>query len=280
MTTFQDKLKQFDLERQRKAAGEGSAPMIETKDNDLVVVASDPQELVNSQHALIASVASKIDAARADVKEAEELIAAAKMAAIDDTAAKRLLKREQHRLMYLEKVKAALEAGYILMPNIPGDVMAIRVQRKSPEQGPQYAVPANQLVRPVSEVPDALPAGEGRYVKPVPDAEVRQNWQSKPDRPLSDLTIRGFDEDIALPVEFLKPTVVKRTGEALELKVFDEIVLVHNGQTGDSRGAIRTRKGDPLVIGRIFDVGAGRKVWQRRRVLSFLIAWFVDTKAI
>lgn len=257
-----------------------SNPMIEATGNDLVVVATNPQELVDGQNAIIASVATKIEKAKADLAEANEILAAAKMAAIDDTAAKRLVKKEEQHLLYLEKVHAALSAGYVMMPNIPGSIIGIRVQRQRPHRKSE-CVEYEYETRVKSEIPDALEVGEGRYVKPVPSTTLSVNRDDKGKFVDADLRVHGFDEQMALPMDFMKPTVIARTGEAFKMKIFDEILIVHDGVIGDDAGRqIRVQKGDPLVIGRIVLPGPGRERSQRRKVISFLIAWFVDTSAI
>jgi hypothetical protein len=56
------------------------------------------------------------------------------------------------------------------------------------------------------------------------------------------------------------------TAEAIALKIFDEIGSLPK----------RRRKGDPIVVGRICG-GFGDA---DRKVITFLIAWYVDTREL
>ena len=91
--------------------------------------------------------------------------------------------------------------------------------------------------------------------------------------------IEGFDEEIGLPVEFLKPEVVRRTAAAMDPRIFDEVVLVRDGAWRDTHAGqdAPPRGRDPMVMGRIVLRGANR--WDRR-TLSFLVAWFFDSALI
>jgi hypothetical protein len=253
--------------------------MTEMKENEIVVIASTPEEMVTSQHALIASVAAKIEAQKLELAESQQILEATITAKVNQTAAKRLIKQAEHRLLYLTKVHAALEAGYVMVPDMPGQVIAIRTTSKhAVTQGTQRDV--KSWTEPSGETPAALPVGDGVYVDPVPEASMRENTNYKGEVTSRDLVMQEFSEELAMPVQFLKPTVIKRTGEAIELKVFDEIVAVYDGAKEYRSRNVKTTKGDPLIIGRIFDVGAGRQKYQRRKTMAFLIAWFVDTAAI
>lgn len=233
--------------------------------NDMVVIASNPQELAQSQTTLIATMNAKITHSEKELDDACDLVHAANVAAIDDTAAKKLVKKEEHRLLYLRKVRDALAAGYVMLPNFQGDTIAIRVKRDRPEQKGQYQV--GYTPSATMEAPDAIPGGEGKYVGPFP--ETSHYTRESDGKRTHSMTIEGFDDQLALPVEFMKPLVVQRTGAAMKLKIFDEIVIVKG-----------SKRGDPLVIGRIINAYGGRKWHTRTAELSFLIAWFVDTATI
>jgi hypothetical protein len=183
----------------------------------------------------------------------------ADMARIDSTAATRLIAHGKKRVLYLGKVKEALEAGYVIVPNMPGDTIAIRVKRENPRQSHQLDKPYRPSVH--RENPDLLPSGQGDYVKPLPTGEIHTNVL--PDgKKTFDLLIGDFDDEIGLPVQFMKPTLVKRLGEALDLKIFDEIEVV-NGHV------------DPLIVGHVIE-----RTSDTRKRTSFLIAWFVNTADI
>jgi hypothetical protein len=70
------------------------------------------------------------------------------------------------KIEFYKKVKAALEAGYYIVPPFPVDTFAIRVKDNCP--------PQRQLVGLAggtgSSRPPMLPAGEGQYVTSSPAA--------------------------------------------------------------------------------------------------------------
>jgi len=274
-------------------AGKGEVQERRLENEDLVVIASDPQELVRAQEALIARLDEKIlqaerERAAAAVEPAElqidqELNSATAKALVTQArdqlkeSGRRLAAIAERRVVYLQKVREALAAGFVMVPTLPGHVIAVRTARARPA-GRQYIWDVNRSADPSPVLPDpALPPGEGRYVAPMPEHEHQPRAGS--DR--QDIVVSGFDEQIALPVEFLKPSVVQRTARAIDLKIFDQIVLIRDGAAQDTfAGASQPPRGDPMVVGRVMLRRPGAHRWERPKVLSFLIAWFFDTKDI
>lgn len=93
-------------------------------------------------------------------------------------------------------------------------------------------------------------AGEGKYVKPRTEGYTTSQKQGDGSN-VSLYYATGFDEEIALPVEFLKPLIIERTGKAIDLKIFDELAIVYDGVTESKASPTTRTKGDPMVIGRI-----------------------------
>lgn len=243
--------------------------MIEATGNDLVVIASDPNELAAAQHATIEKVAEKIRMAEIELRQAKVTVEAGSRAGINIGPVKRLVKKAEDRLTYLQKVKDALNEGCVIVPNFPGETVAVRVKRATPRTK-QYEGYRWEAGRRGAETPDNLPTGEGRYVTPIPKSEVHQ-LPKQDNASAKYLTVpTELNEAIGLPVEFLRPTVVERTGKCMARRIFDEIAV--NGNWMNS--AAGATKGDPMVLGRIIDRS------RPGRVLTFLIAWFVDTSTI
>lgn len=243
---------------------------LEVTGDDLVVVASDPNELVAAQHSLIEHVDRLIAETKGELGDGEKVIEQADKAGIKAPLAA-LMKRHESRILYLSKVRAALEAGYVMVPNFPGETMAIRVKRA----GPRKVLVSSQWERsaePRAQQPDSLPAGEGRYVDSIPFrdkwSDTEKNSDGKEITKWHAMATR-FDEEVAMPVDFCKPVVIQRTSEALERKIFDELALstAPAGYTGTSG------RGDPMVLGRVIDK-------RNRRMLTFLVAWFMDARTI
>lgn len=237
--------------------------MIEKTGNDLVVIADNPQELAAGQDALVANMELKIAEAKSEAEEAADLIAKCEAAGIGANAAKRLRHRAVSRELYLTKMCEALKAGFVMVPNFPGQTVAIRVKRENPKR---EVVERKRWEPSLHLQPhEVLPAGEGRYVDPRP---IEGSFHYNTTEPNGEkVTVyskwaSAFSEEIGFPVDFLKPVVVELTGKAMARKIFDEVVLCGNEQ-----------RGDPMVLGRIYDRAT-------KRSTSFLIAWFIDTKEI
>jgi hypothetical protein len=248
--------------------------MIEKTGNDLLVIASQPQELADGQSALIARVKEKEIEAQTDLSEAEILIDRCQKAHLGIERPKRFKKRAESRLLYLSKMREALESGYVIMPNFPGTTIAVRVKKSKPNNRARFA---SSEWRAENAVPDVaaeiLPTGEGSYVNPTPKI-YSEGWtegegDKKVDKAIAYAT--AFEEELALPADFLKPSIIEMTSLAMNRKLFDEIAVIDG--VPRSRNAFvnnNSSKGDPLVVGVILD-----RVNRKR--MSFLIAWFVDT---
>lgn len=245
--------------------------MIESTGNDLVVIADNPTEMVEAQQATIATVAGKLAMARNEEADAVETVLALERANLNTDIAKRMLKRCESRTLYLDKAHQALSAGYVIVPEMPRDVIAIRVNRRPIGQRSESVHRYSPSIHEVAA--SSLPVGEGEYVDPLPESQRGSyNTKDSEGKPITKYyreTTGEWNTDLALPSEFLKPTVIERTGKMMMRKIFDEIAVIGaNGLT-----ASRAKKADPMVIGSVIDKMANRKLW-------FLVAWFIDTRTI
>jgi len=255
------------------------APRIKVTGDDLLVIAENPAELVASQNALIDNVGHKVELARAELADAEQLLAALREAGLDQRAAERMINRAKSRVEYLVKVHEALSAGYVMVPDMPAETIAIRVKRKprfQQESGKwQYGLKVGD------EVSQSLPSGVGVYASPQPHQTFLQEESvenGKKEITHFVETTGEWDTDLRLPALFLKAQVVERTGKCLTRKLFDEIAI----NPGEGRAWTNAMaslapapasKGHPMVIGRIVDRATKKR-------LCFLIAWFIDTSGI
>lgn len=250
--------------------------MVETQGTEIVATASDANELVEAQHATIAKVIEKQRQAEDEMNRANEALeAAGRHPGLSADAAKRIARKAEQRLAFVTKVRAALEAGYLIVPNFRSDPIAVRVKATrthghQPQTQNQYRPP-----RPFNEKPDVLAVGEGRYVSAQPNSQSYRNdsRQGQPDHWITYPTT--LEPEVTLPAAFVKTSVVERTGAALEKKIFDEISVTADwsGTSGNANWQANV-KGDPMVVGRIIDKS------RPNHVLSFLIAWFLDTSVI
>jgi hypothetical protein len=224
-----------------------------------LLIASDPHELLREQHRLIASVECKRTQALAEARDAEKMVDQMMTARMDWKPAARLQDRATDRVRFLTKVKSALEAGYVMMPDMPGEVLAIRTEnprlgdRRWWREGDIKPLPAKHT----------LPIGEGRYVSPRPTEAVQTNQDPTTKRWITSRRATEIRDPDGLDRKFLKPAVVDRMTGAMARGIFDEIVCV--GARPVPGRKVRDR--DPIVLGRVLS---------GKQAAAFLIAWFVD----
>ena len=175
----------------------------------------------------------------------------------------------EKRLNYYEKIRAAIEAGYQIVPNLPMQIFAIRTDRKKPKAMYLYEETwiDSEPSFPKGQEAKTLPAGDGDYKNPEPTVLVDdQGKVTKPDGRI----VHGWSswadkwQDIEFPISMAKPKIMKAATRAMALKIFDDIGLVEEGA------------GDPLIVARIA-LKTGPYV--NRRV-SFIIAWHLNTREL
>lgn len=234
--------------------------MTETPDvEDLHLVALTPADMVATQTALAAWCDRKIAAVGAEQADLEANLELATAHGWKHASVLATLNRAARRVRYYEKIKAAVEAGYVIVPNFPIDVFAVRVNReKQPEKV------KDSTWGGFAALPQLLPAGEGRYVD---DQVLYRDESAVKTVEGKEKVVRRFVSDDYdapdFPVLLVKPAVLQATQRAMALRIFDQVGLVRN-DSGQ----------DPIVVGQLLDPrGKGRRV-------SCFIAWWLDTASL
>lgn len=234
-----------------------------------LLIASDPQELVDAQRSLIVSVDAKIQLAIKYARESHDMVETMKAARLSIATAKAMHKRATSRVVYLKNIKAALEAGYVMMPDIDGEIIAIRSDRKTPSPAARQHRKGGWRNSVISSVPDerssGLLAGEGRYISPrqkvdISHARIPGNSGERDEYTAHAVSLCDPD---GLHRRFVRPEVISRTAGAMQRRIFDEIVTVRPAQTRHRCSL------DPIVLGRIIDK-------ETKRCSAFPVAWFVE----
>jgi len=174
--------------------------------------------------------------------------------------------RTKKRIQYYQKIRAAVRAGFLVVPNFPMEIFAVRVERAKPPEITQH--PSDARVAHS----EALPVGAGRYVDDKAQTyDMSTSEKDSQGRVHTTSLARpyAYSDDIDFPLIAMKPAVVDATQRAMAKRIFDRVGIV-NGRN-DGRG----RRGDPIVVGQIIDPRSTR--WNDRRV-TFFIAWWLDTK--
>jgi hypothetical protein len=235
------------------------------------LTATHPGQLPHLQNQLLAWARQKVEVVRAERDESTETLEAAKQAGFRLEQLERAAKREQKRYEFYQKLLAALEAGYVLMPTLAADVFAVRTKRRRPDY---------QLVRygNAADLNDidaqTLPAGEGRFVSNRPIDRIRSERANPVERERyggdSLLEAKALNETVDFPLQVAKPEIINVTSKAIEERIFDEIgISPTRHERWNTMPLPDATAGDPIVTGRI--------IAPNKRRISFLIAWHVPT---
>jgi hypothetical protein len=235
------------------------------------LVATSPAQMASAQDSLVRWFRLKVTAVDAEVEELSAAVAEAEKNGWNKKTLQSQRSGAIVRRTFYEKCLLASDAGFCLIPNIPIDVFAIRVKRELPTAD-DYSTTSSWGDPGTSvqgEVPDIVPAGEGRYESPV---QTMRRWQTREpnDKGEADKVTRRHAEpvgfaDIAFPIIAARPLVMAETQRAMAMGIFDQV-----GVCGDV-------KGDPLIIGQIVDC---LRYGRPRKSISFLIAWNVDLRTL
>lgn len=237
---------------------------------ELEVSATTPLEMSQAQDSLIAWCVRKVASMKHEADElAENLAIAIKNKWKTDTL-RRHSALAVKRVTFYEKIKAALEAGYCIVPNFPVTMFAIRTDKKQPLR---YWESNKTQHRPwtgdKTQEAGTLAIGEGDYKNPTPEIETHIIETKKLDNGNEQKTFTseavGWNE-IDFPINMAKPKIMEATSRAMALKVFDEMGILPDPHP----------KKDPMIVGRILDprpLGYGQ-----RKFITFIVAWHLNVR--
>lgn len=223
------------------------------------IIAVNPQQMQEAQATTISWVDAKLKAAEAEFDEASVTINALTARGLRSDGAKNIIDRAARRVKFYEKVKAALAAGYYIIPPFNIQLFAIRTDR-----GPNFDRSDSRWTK--EHLPRTLPMGAGEYRNPaVSRYKVDTETRVEGDKTF-DVAIYGngrWPDEIELPVRALKPQIIEAVGQALELKIFDALGI-----------APAYRAADPIIAGQI------NRPDKKGEVLTFFVAWWLDQSDI
>jgi hypothetical protein len=230
--------------------------------DELTVFARTPDEMRAAQEKTISWARTRLEEARRDHFDAEASLVVARKNKWRSEGFKRLVNDHRRRFEFYDKMVTALEAGYVIVPNFPVDIFAIRTTKKKPVAGETenwWARHAQHSDRP--------PLGAGAYVDASP-AIVREKVPDVDKYGKEAVKHRSWAEaflPIDFPIKMVRPQILDATAKALTLKLFDEVgVLPERRSNGP----------DPMIIGQIvYKPGT-----YRERRVSFLVAWWLTER--
>lgn len=219
------------------------------------IIALNPQQMQEAQVTTQGWVDKKLAAAEQELEEADALHGMLTARAMRSDHAKNLMNKAARRVKFYEKCKAALAAGFYIIPPFDIQLFAIRTDRR-----PAFDM-SNRKWSKEAAARD-LPLGAGEYRNPeVPrlTAGTRQEKRGDGSTTAVQLYQNGnWLDELDMPVRAMKPTIIEAVGKALELKIFDALGI-----------APAYRAADPIIAGQI-------KRPDGKGVLTFFVAWWLD----
>jgi len=218
-----------------------------------------------SQEGLLSWAKQKVEAEKGELAQKEENLAQAKKGKYQTAPWRREVNLAQHRVTQYEKILAAIQAGYYIVPAFPQiDTIAIRTRKVAPKMNQVESTWGPPRVSDVKG--QILPVGVGDYVSPTPAVD---RWvEERPEKPGAKDTKhylvanRAFAA-IDFPFHAVKPQILRDLNRALKERIFDEIGVLPQ----------RQRRGDPMIIGTI-----KRREGYNENPINFLISWWIDTR--
>lgn len=229
-----------------------------TKENTMTmnaIIAVNPQQMQEAQATTLGWIDKKLAAADAEFDEAASLRDQLAERGMNVAHAKRLLDKAAKRLKFYEKCKAALAAGYYIIPPFDIQLFAVRTDRAAISDIGTSHWTRDQKGR-------TLPLGAGRYVNPVVSRDkITTQTEKAGDGTTREVAVYqngDWRDEIDLPVRAMKPTLIEAVGRALELKIFDALGI-----------APAYRAADPIIAGHI-------RRPDGKGALTFFVAWWLD----
>lgn len=222
---------------------------------DVTLYATDPAQMLTAQHSLIEWCDNKLAAVGQELKEAEYLIERVRHAHLSTKPVERQIATAKRRLLFYEKIKAALQLGYYIIPPLDAQLFAVRTKKEAPDADRSTQASAYDLIA------KALPVGTGEYVNPDISRSIVEHRQIG-DKKVAVYENNDFKE-LEFPFGLAKPQIIDATGKALQEKIFDALGC-----------APRYRAADPMIVGQI-------KHWKANQgPVHFFIAWWLDTNSL
>lgn len=225
--------------------------------NDIELTATLPIEMINSQQQLITWCDGKINLVK---QESSELLSAfehAKKMKWKFSILQNQYNGSLKRISYYEKIKAALLAGYYIIPNFDVEIFAIRTDKGKPKR----YLSTSSWDRERDEQPaHDVPITVGDYVNNRPEV-----YQRTIDEKTKQYWAENWKE-VEFPVNMAKPMIMEATTEAMALKIFDRFGVFPSTR----------KKVDPVIIGQIVN----RVSKYNEKIVSFMIAWHLDTRVL
>lgn len=238
----------------------GDIPLV----GNMVLLADNPAGMLDAQKGLVLWCEAKmgqVDAQRIEAVGNAQRAKAAKWSG-EEKRWNRVAARAKMTWHFYDKVKAALDAGYYIVPPFPTQIFAIRTTR-------QHAIGKSQSGHwnDHKQKAQMLPRGEGEYQNPHPEVlrHTDNSTNEKGEKIVQRWTVPGDFLPLEFPIGLVKPQILEATTRAMALKIFDDLGVLP-----------AYRAPDPIIMGRIrnptkphYDQG-----------IHFFVAWWLETSSL
>lgn len=235
-------------------------------------VAVNATEMKESRSKIRVFLDNKVTEISLELEEMKASYETAKLRKWASQPLKNQVTRIAKRKLYYEKLLAAIDAGFTIVPNMDVDVFAIRVKSDTPKWSRDYGTSKHSFRNASPTVPDekedSLPVGDGVYQSSRVDFHEVNTVSGEGENKLYHVAqvCDGY-QNIDFPLAAAHPIVMDETNRAMVMKIFDRIGIVPQTQ--------RRLRGDPIILGQIV-----RKDGYNTKVASFLIAWHLDVRTL
>jgi hypothetical protein len=221
------------------------------------IIALSPTDLVPAQQSLIGWCDQRITHWIAEQKEATDGHKHALANKWNAAPFKRLIQKANRKIGFYKKVRQAIEAGYLIVPNFPLNIFAIRttaVEARADESSSRWSN-FEQSCR-------VLSPGEGEYRNPLPTKDTYADT-NKEGKEVTMYYPTELKDELEIPLHLVKPEIMRAVDKARCLKLFDQI------------GIATDMHADPIICGQILE---GNSASSKR--VTFFVAWYVDLDSI
>lgn len=229
------------------------------EENNLQLTALVPSEMISAQSNLIQWCKNKLDALINESNELKLAFEHAKKSKWKFSTLENQYKSSIKKISFYEKMRAALNNGYFIVPNFPIQMFAIKTNDNNPKRQFTYSYWGDK-----KQKAKELPMNSGEYKNPFPIVE-NNSWKETDGNgnvKEKDSSYAKEWDDFEFPITMAKPDIMEAYTRAESLKIFDQFGIMP---------AVKNE--DPVIIGQII-----RKQGYRTKTISFMIAWHLNTK--
>lgn len=229
---------------------------------DVQLTATEPDEIASAQQALILWAKQKIESLKAEQKELQDACDHAVSQKWASATLKRHAALAAKRIEFYEKMKSALEHGYVIIPNFPVTVFAIRTEKEKPTK--VFLASSAHRGNQHEQKAECLNQGEGDYKNPFPIVEKECTREEEQNKTAEYVDSAEIWKKLDFPIQMSKLKIMEATTNAMALKLFDDFGIMPE-----------RKKEDPIIVARLLDP---RSTKYNRRFITFMVAWHLNTR--